>query len=149
VTSEFPASLEGQKTQRVRWESGHLNTIAWLLPRLLFEALGKANYVLLAQVVDAAVPPVAFLALLIFAYTCLALPIAILAGSTVVLGFASAICLLFASAILLAWWQVGRGVLSLYELALAPCYVFSKLGLYGCVLIGRKVVWRRSKRGAR
>ena len=149
VTSEFPASLDGQATQRARWESGHLNTIAGHLPGLLFEAIRRADYVLLAQVVDAAVPPIAFLALLVCAYTCLALPIAILAGATVMLIMVCAIGLLFAGAVLLAWWRVGRDVVSLYELALAPGYVISKLRLYGRVLIGRKIKWIRSKRGVR
>lgn len=148
VTSEFPAAREGQTVQRARWETGHLNTIVKYLPRLLFEAVARADYILLAAVLDAAVPPLSFLALLIGAFTLLALPVAILGGATALLGLATIIVLLFAAAILLAWWRAGRDVISLYELAAVPGYILSKVGLYGRVLIGRKVGWIRSKRSA-
>lgn len=146
VTSEFPVLAEGQQTQRTRWESGHLNTIVRHVPGLLLDAVRRADYVLLALALDAAVPPLAFLALLVGAYTLLAFIVAILGGGLVVLQWAIAITLLFSAAVLLAWWRVGRDVVSLYELALAPGYILSKLGLYGRVLVGRRVEWIRSKR---
>jgi cellulose synthase/poly-beta-1,6-N-acetylglucosamine synthase-like glycosyltransferase len=146
VMSEFPMVVEGQQTQRTRWESGHLSTIAGYIPGLLMDALRRGDWVLLALALDAAVPPVAFLALLVAAYTLLALLAAILGGGLTVLGLAFAIALLFAGALLLAWWRVGRDVVSISELMLAPGYILSKIGLYGRVLIGRKVGWVRSKR---
>ena len=146
VTSEFPMAVEGQQTQRTRWEAGHLNTIATQVPGLLLEAVRRADVVLFTLALNAAVPPLAFLALLVAVYTLLALLVAILGGGIAVVQWAVAIGLLFSGAVLLAWWRVGRDVVSLYELALAPGYILSKLGLYGRVLIGRRVAWIRSKR---
>lgn len=149
VISEFPVALEAQATQRARWETGHLKAIVGHLPSLLVEAVREADYVLLGMVVDAAVPPLALMAILVGTYISFSLTLAIVGDATVLLGLASAIGLLFSGAVLLAWWRVGRDIVSFYELCRAPFYVLSKLGLYGRVLIGRKVEWIRSKRDTR
>ncbi len=95
--------------------TGHLNTIVNYLPRLLLKAISRADYILLAAVLDAAVPPLSFLALLIGAFLNLALPAREFGGDTP-LFLAAAMILFFAVAVLLAWWRVGRDVVSLYEL---------------------------------
>ncbi len=146
ITSEFPIATEGQHTQRTRWETGHLATIAGYVPGLLVDAVRRRDPVLLGLALDAAVPPIAFLALLVVAYTLLALLAAILGGGMAAMGWALAIAVLFAWALFLAWWRVGRDVVTFYELVLAPAYILSKVGLYGRVLLGRKVGWIRSKR---
>jgi cellulose synthase/poly-beta-1,6-N-acetylglucosamine synthase-like glycosyltransferase len=146
VASEFPVTQEGQGTQRTRWDSGHLNTIAHSLPGLLVEAVRSRNFALLAMVLDAAIPPLAFLAILIVAFGLLAVLMALLGGSMVPLSMALAAGTFFAIAVLLAWWRVGRDTISLAALACAPVYVLSKLALYSRVLAGRKVEWIRSKR---
>jgi cellulose synthase/poly-beta-1,6-N-acetylglucosamine synthase-like glycosyltransferase len=146
VTSTFPASSDGQQTQRTRWESGHLNAIVKRLPDHFLYAVRRRDLALLALVLDAAVPPLSFLALAIAGFTLLASLFAIIGPATGALTLAIACSLIFVIAVLLAWWRAGRDVISLSELALAPAYAFSKLGLYGSVLIGRKVEWIRSKR---
>ena len=147
VASEFPLARNGQKTQRERWEAGHLNTIAGRLPRLLSDAVRRADVVLLALVLDAAVPPLAFLAVAIVMFTVLALIGAIVAGSFYAFGLAVAGCLLFAIAVLLAWWRSGRDILTFWQLVLAPGYILSKLGTYVRLLAGRRPEWIRSDRG--
>jgi glycosyltransferase involved in cell wall biosynthesis len=146
VVSEFPLARTGQKVQRERWEAGHLSTIAGRLPGLLVDAVRRADGVLLALVLDAAVPPLAFLAVAILAFTVLALPAAIIAGSFYVFKLAIAICLLFATAVLVAWWRGGRDILSFWQLVLAPGYVLPKLGTYVRLLAGRRPEWIRSDR---
>lgn len=146
VTSEFPVAVEGQRTQRARWETGHLHTIAKRLPGLLWDAVARRDLVLLALVLDAAVPPLAFLAAAIAAFTVLGGVVALVGGAAGLLALAAVTCLLFTMAVLLAWWRVGRDVLSLYELVLAPGYVLSKLGFYCRILAGQKIGWVRSKR---
>lgn len=147
VTSEFPLARSGQKTQRDRWEAGHLSTIAGRLPGLLLDAVRRGDRVLLALVLDAAVPPLAFLAAAILLFTVLALPAAIFAGSFYVFKLAIASCLLFAIAVLLAWWRSGRDILTFWQLVLAPGYILPKLGTYVRLLAGRRPEWIRSDRG--
>lgn len=146
VASAFPITQEGQDTQRTRWDSGHLNTIVHGLPGLLAEAVRRRNFALLAMVLDAAIPPLAFLVFVIVAFGLLAVLMALLGGSLVPLSLALAAGLIFAMAVLLAWWRVGRDTISLGALACAPVYVLSKLALYSGFLAGRKVEWVRSKR---
>jgi cellulose synthase/poly-beta-1,6-N-acetylglucosamine synthase-like glycosyltransferase len=146
VSSIFPRSLEGQQTQRMRWESGHLNVVLKRLPHLLIEAISKRNYQLLAMVVDAAIPPLAFLALLLFAYTGIALLALLIFGHGASSAIALGIAVIFSACIMLAWLRVGRGVISFKAVMLAPVYVVSKLGLYRRILMGRKVEWVRSRR---
>jgi cellulose synthase/poly-beta-1,6-N-acetylglucosamine synthase-like glycosyltransferase len=148
VTSEFPVSQEGQATQRARWETGHLNTIWRFFLPLLGEAVRRRDRLLLGLALDLAVPPLAFLAVLVVAFSLFALPIAVLANEAALLGLIGAIVILFASAILLAWWRAGRDLVSLAEMLMAPCYAASKIGLYTQVFMGRKVGWIRSKRDA-
>jgi cellulose synthase/poly-beta-1,6-N-acetylglucosamine synthase-like glycosyltransferase len=146
VVSEFPMTKEGQNTQRTRWDSGHLNIIANRVPRLLLEAIKSRNNVLLMLALDAAVPPLAFLALLVAGYALVAIILALAGGSLAVLQLAVAMCVMFSTSVFLAWWRVGKDVVSLYELALAPAYVVSKLTIYGSALVGQKAQWVRSRR---
>ena len=146
IRSEFPASEKGQITQRTRWENGHLNTIMRLLPGLFARSKRDKNFLLLMLVLDAAVPPLAFLALMVGAFSLLAIVATVITGATWPGIIALALNALLLVTVLLAWWRFGRKVLSLREMALAPLYILSKVGLYGSVLIGRRIGWKRSER---
>src|SRR5665213_724200 len=65
VTSEFPSSSTGAKSQRKRWEQGHTGTITTRVPRLIFESLAQGNLGLLVLTFDLAVPPLTLLGLLV------------------------------------------------------------------------------------
>ena len=62
VTGKFPSSAAGAKTQRLRWEGGHLGIIVTAVPRLISTAIRRADLNLLVLALDVAVPPVTFLA---------------------------------------------------------------------------------------
>jgi hypothetical protein len=49
-------------------------------------------------------------------------------------------------AVLLAWWQFGRGVISFRQLCGVPLYVLAKIPLYFYFLVKRQASWVRSKR---
>lgn len=146
VRSELPPSLEGQKSQRKRWETGHIQVIWQHVPRLLFRAIMRADWRLLALAFHTAVPPLALLMLLLFASTIASGLVAVLGGPS--LAFAiSALATGIALVVFTVYWhKVGRSLLSSRELLLLPGYVFSKLSLYGSALIGKKIEWVRSKR---
>jgi cellulose synthase/poly-beta-1,6-N-acetylglucosamine synthase-like glycosyltransferase len=146
VTSTFPISREGQASQRARWKTGHLKTINRLLPRLFFKALRSRNLQLFALATDACVPPLAFFSLTIAALTLASLALFAAGGSATPLALALVCALGFALSVLLAWRQVGRGVISIAKLSLAPVYAIQHLALYGRIMIGRKLGWVRTKR---
>lgn len=145
VTSQFPISAEGTKTQRARWETGHLTTISRRVPGLVIEALRSRNGPLLALALDAAVPPLALQAMGLIALFVLSL-LAIAWGGYGALALSTLAIGLFGISIVLAWQSVGRDNMTLMELARAPAYVLSKIPLYAEILRGKRISWIRSKR---
>ncbi len=144
--SPFPVSREGQETQRARWETGHLQVIARCLPRHLGAAVRRADLRSIAIIIDAAVPPIAFLVLsgVILAALCSAAAIAGSGSGSLLLALAGLSGLILA--VLAAWWRIGRDILSPRELLSMPLYAISKLSMYGRALTGRRLGWVRSRR---
>jgi cellulose synthase/poly-beta-1,6-N-acetylglucosamine synthase-like glycosyltransferase len=148
VTSEFPASSEGVRSQRTRWEHGHLSVILSDAPQLLLSSLATLNARGLALALDLAVPPLSLLTLLVIAAWSAAALLSIFAKSYFPLAAASATAALLVLAILLSWRAYGRHVISLISLALAMLQAFLKIPLYLKFVVARQVKWIRSKREA-
>lgn len=146
ISSPIPSNTEGQRTQRQRWETGHLQTIARHVPGALFSALRGGNPGLLVLALDAAVPPLALLSMINVGTYIAAFLYAVIAGPVLPLGIAGANLGMLACAVLLAWWKAGRDVLTLGDLAMAPAYAFAKIPLYGQIFRGKRLPWIRSKR---
>jgi cellulose synthase/poly-beta-1,6-N-acetylglucosamine synthase-like glycosyltransferase len=146
VTSVFPINTEGAKSQRTRWEHGHLGMIAKEGPALLLRSLAKFNLGMLALVLDMCVPPLALLTLLVLS---LALAGIILTSFSHALFpglFGVLLLLMLGITVLLAWVKFGRSILSLTSLGYAPIYMLAKIPLYLKFLVRRQVEWVRSKR---
>jgi cellulose synthase/poly-beta-1,6-N-acetylglucosamine synthase-like glycosyltransferase len=148
VTSEFPASSEGVRSQRTRWEHGHLSVILSDAPQLLLSSLATLNARGLALALDLGVPPLSLLTLLVIAAWSAAALLSIFAKSYFPLAIASATAALLVFAILLSWQAYGRHVISLISLGLAMLHAFLKIPLYLKFLVARQVKWIRSKREA-
>lgn len=146
VTSPHPASEEGRRSQRERWETGHISTIWRRVPGLLFDALRTRNVPLLALTLDVSVPPLAFHVLLLSGAMALALPFAVLTGNSSPFLIATAALAMLAAAVLLAWKSVGKDNLRFADLARVPAYIISKVPLYSQILKGKSISWVRSKR---
>jgi cellulose synthase/poly-beta-1,6-N-acetylglucosamine synthase-like glycosyltransferase len=149
VTSFFPTSVEGLQTQRRRWEHGHLGVIVTEVPKLLFQAVASGNPQLLALALDLCLPPLALLTLLLGALLLTSAAwamagVGVLGSISLVLS-AFAFCVL-ASAVLLAWRQFGRAVISFRQLCGVPLYVLKKVPLYVYFVVKRQAIWVRSKR---
>lgn len=146
VWSYFPEQPAAQKTQRTRWEHGHLMTIIEQAPRLVKQAILSRNWKLVALALDIAVPPLALLVLIalggigflsiIYAVTNALLPVALLLASFV----------FFACAILAVWWREGRSLLSFADLCAVPVYIVSKLTVYFTFIVRRQQSWVRTAR---
>ena len=145
VTSIFPTSNEGFRSQRTRWEHGHLN-IALTAPALLVEAVAARNMALAGLALDLCVPPLALLLLVVAAFWAVSVVFYILTRAALPLGVTTAALVLLALSVLLAWLRYGRQVISLRELALAGVYAVWKIPLYARFLYSRQSRWVRSKR---
>ena len=146
VTSDFPSSTEGFKSQRTRWEHGYLGVILRDAPPMIARSLIRGNLPLLALSVDLCVPPLALLVLLTGAVWLAGGLLYVLAGSRAPLLLASAGLALLACCVLLAWARYGRGIISGASLAFAPIYALAKIPLYARFLVARQITWVRSKR---
>jgi len=146
ITSELPATAEGLKSQRARWEHGHLAAIAREGPSLLFASLGRADWQGVALAADLMVPPLALLLLLIAVHW---IASALFYGTTAALwplALSSASATLLAAAVLVAWSRYGRHIIPLRSLVLAPLYALGKTSLYLRIFRARQQVWVRSRR---
>ena len=146
VTSEFPQSNEGIRSQRTRWEHGHLSVILSDTPSLLLESLTHLDGPMLALALDLSVPP---LALLSFATVLLWLASLLghaLTHAYYLLDLPTAAIVLLALSVLFSWACYGRGILSLGSLLSAPAYAVWKIPLYARFLVARQLHWVRSRR---
>ncbi len=146
VSSEFPRNPEGTRSQRTRWEHGHLAMITGTVPRLALEGLSGKGSGLLALALDISVPPLALLSLVVLGLfgACAAFTLA--TGDSAALHGATGLLAMFALAVLVAWRSFGRDLLSFGDLLMAFAYVPRKLPLYFRFLVRRQVEWVRSRR---
>jgi cellulose synthase/poly-beta-1,6-N-acetylglucosamine synthase-like glycosyltransferase len=147
VTSVFPSSLAGVRSQRLRWEQGHLGLILRAAPRLIFSAIARGNLGLLALALDLAIPPLSLLATLVLA----ALAIA---GLATVLGFSATAMLIstvnlvgLVVAVFLSWLKSGRDILPPAAILLVIPYMIGKLPIYRQMLSRKSgSQWTRTDR---
>jgi glycosyltransferase involved in cell wall biosynthesis len=146
VTSVFPANEEGVKSQRVRWEHGHLGMILRDGPWLLLESVRTANRDLFALTIDMCVPPLALLVLLASGFCLCGLVLWIATGKALPWCLAVIDPVILALAVLSAWARFGRAVLTFRDLAYAPIYALWKIPVYVKFLVHRQIEWVRSQR---
>ena len=147
VTSEFPSSVKGTRTQRKRWEQGHIDMILKDALRLVALAIARYNWRLLALTLDFAVPPLSLLGILIagmFASTLLAAFFGLSSAPLIVI---TATLLEFIAAIFLAWLICGRDLLPANSILSLVTYMTGKVGLYIQILSGKAdAQWDRTDR---
>lgn len=146
VTSQFPDAESGLKSQRVRWEHGHLATILHAFPRMLLRGFKKRDAKVIFMAIDLAVPPLALFALMLAVSVTGSAVLTWVHGAVIALPISLLAVLLFAIAIFVAWFQFARAVVSLSELLSAPLYVLAKLPIYLKFWTRRQKAWVRTDR---
>jgi cellulose synthase/poly-beta-1,6-N-acetylglucosamine synthase-like glycosyltransferase len=146
VNSDFPASSDGIKSQRTRWEHGHIGVILKEAPRLLLQSIVKRDFNLMALAIDLSVPPLALLSLLVAIVWCASFLLYLIQGSSLPLKLATMAGILLGLSVLLSWHRYGRRIVSLGELAFAVLYVFWKVPMYVKFVVARQLDWVRSRR---
>ncbi len=148
VTGVLPQQKQAAKSQRTRWEHGHLQTLVKQVPLLVEESVVQRRWDLLAIALELSVPPLSLLVILwLAAFGC-----ALLGAS---LGLASTAAILLAAEGLLilvsifgAWAKFGRAYLPLSTLLAVPFYVLWKIPLYLAFLVRPQTKWIRTERDA-
>jgi cellulose synthase/poly-beta-1,6-N-acetylglucosamine synthase-like glycosyltransferase len=146
ITSEFPNSSTGVKTQRTRWEHGHLSVMTRDAPGLLLQALKARNWELLALTADLCVPPTALLVLLGGLSWVCGILLFLGTGFIGALAAASVAVALIAASVLGAWLLYARRLLPLSDLMRCGIYALRKVPLYARFLVAAQTDWVRSRR---
>ena len=147
VLSEFPVSDEGSRTQQRRWEQGHLGLIATEIPGLFLTAIRRRNVDLLVLALDAAVPPLSLLVMMV-------LLLLVSGAGAWKLGMGSAAFVISLTAFLGlmlvtigCWLKVGRDLLTPSSAFTIVGAFLRKIPFYGRILIRRdRSGWVRTDR---
>ena len=147
VTGLLPQQKQAVKSQRTRWEHGHLQTLLTQVPRLLIASWSQQRFDLLAIALDLCVPPLSLLVMI----WAVAMGGTLVAGAkmgfplwtTVLLAIEG---LLILSSILGAWAKFGRATLPVLTLLAVPFYLLWKIPLYFAFLVQPQTKWIRTER---
>lgn len=146
VLSVLPQQEQNAKSQRTRWEHGHLQTLLQEVPRLFKAAIAQKRLDLFALALEVAVPPLSLLVLLWLTSFLLAFILTLCGGSFIPLGVLVFCGLLIFLSIFLAWAKYGRDQVSLLTLLTIPLYVLWKIPLYFGFLLKRQTRWNKTER---
>ncbi|MGF1478918.1 MAG: glycosyltransferase family 2 protein [Cyanophyceae cyanobacterium] len=134
------------KSQRSRWEHGHLETLLGQTPRLLKEALVQKRWALWALALELSVPPLSLLVILWLAVTG-GTAVAVYWGLSWLPLLISAIAgVLISVSILGAWAKFGRDLIPGRTLLAIPLYVLWKIPLYLAFWIKPQTKWLQTER---
>ncbi|WP_017719098.1 glycosyltransferase family 2 protein [Kamptonema formosum] len=146
VTGTLPKQEPAAKSQRTRWEHGHIETLLTQVPRLLKEAIRQKRFDLLALALDLCVPPLSLLVMLWGAGTAAAILAAVWGASPVPACLLAGSGMLIFLSIVTAWAFFGRAALPVRALAAVPLYLLWKIPLYLAFLVRRQTEWVRTER---
>jgi cellulose synthase/poly-beta-1,6-N-acetylglucosamine synthase-like glycosyltransferase len=145
VRSEFPATAEASAVQRQRWEHGHLAVLATRVLPAMWIAIRRADWRLLALSLDAAVPPLVLLGLLLVATLAASSSIWLFGQRITPLMVCATGMVFFSTGLVLAWLRCGRDLLTLRTVTSAVPYLAAKYAIYARAFVLNKK-WQRTSR---
>ncbi|CCQ55459.1 glycosyltransferase family 2 protein [Crocosphaera watsonii] len=146
VTGILPQQTSAAKTQRTRWEHGHLQTILTQVPRLLKGTIIQRRFDLLALALELSVPPLSLLVMLWIGTTTITIVAGFFGASwlpTIILGIAGMSLLL---GFISGWAKFGRKEIPAFALLTIPFYLLWKIPLYFAFLVRPESKWVRTER---
>lgn len=146
VTSKFPSDEEGIKTQRTRWEHGHLMTILEHVPRLLTAAIQQQKITLLISAIDLSIPALGLMSLSVSVLALCGIALSFLGAPKIILGLSLGPSILLALSIIIAWRAHATDILFARDLLDIPHYALSKIPTLWEFAFKRQTAWVRSKR---
>jgi len=146
VTSYFPDAMQAVKSQRRRWEHGHIGMIVERLPSLMLKSMIKRDYMLLFLALDLSVPPLTLLALIVIALLGITGVVMIGFGVNTPFFLSIITLFLFCLAVLTAWIGFGRDILSFRDVLSLPVHMLKKIPLYLQFVLDRQKKWIRTER---
>lgn len=152
VTGQLPSASAAVRTQRQRWEHGHLHTLLVQAPRLLLAGLVTLRPTLFLLGLELSVPPLSLLVTLWGVGLCVTLVGGWLAQSAsanirwgpLVLLLAAGLCMLLG--VVAGWVRFARKRVPGRVFLLTPLYILWKVPMYIGFLFHRQRSWIRTAR---
>lgn len=146
VTGLLPQQQNAAKSQRTRWEHGHLQTLLTQVPRLLQASWQQKSFPLFALALDLCVPPLSLLVIMWLGAVVAALSLGWLGAIWIPFVILAVEGLLILLSIFEAWAGFGRTTLPLLALIGIPLYILWKIPLYLAFLVRPQTKWIRTAR---
>jgi len=146
VTGCLPQQQAVAKTQRTRWEHGHLQTLLTQTPRLATASIEQQRFDLMAIALDLSVPPLSLLVAIWLATFAVSIVAAIIGASPIPAILLALQGLLILVSIVSAWAKFGRADISGATLLSVPFYILWKIPLYLGFILKRQTKWVRTER---
>jgi cellulose synthase/poly-beta-1,6-N-acetylglucosamine synthase-like glycosyltransferase len=146
VDSPLPQQQAAARTQRTRWEHGHLKTLLTQAPRILAIALRHSRRDIFWMALDLTIPPLSLLTMLLAAGALVTGVAHLLGASPLPAAILSLTCALMAFTILIGWAAYCRQQVPWQALLAAPFYAAAKLPIYAAFLIHKRTGWVRTNR---
>ncbi len=148
VDSPLPQQRTAARTQRTRWEHGHIKTLLTQVPRLAGLSVSHRRLDLAWLALDLAIPPLALLVCLGMCVWLVALVAISVGASPVPLLAASLLGAMLVAAVFAGWIVHCRERIPLVSLLAAPLYAAWKVPIYIAFLLNRQREWVRTERDA-
>jgi cellulose synthase/poly-beta-1,6-N-acetylglucosamine synthase-like glycosyltransferase len=146
VTGSLPQQNQAAKTQRTRWEQGHLQTLFTQVPKLLKAAIAQRQGRLVMMALDLAIPPLSFLVMLWI----LIMSASLVVGGLWSIWMPACLMILIGQLLLIsigsAWAKFGRADLPAQALLAIPLYLLWKVPLYLKFFASPQKQWIRTAR---
>jgi cellulose synthase/poly-beta-1,6-N-acetylglucosamine synthase-like glycosyltransferase len=146
VDSPLPKQRAAARTQRTRWEHGHLKTLLSQAPRLVGLAVKRRRLDLAWLAMDLAIPPLALLVVGLVVFIAVAAVPWLDGGSAAPLVISCSAMTALAAAVVAGWAAFCREQVPLVALLAAPLYIAAKLPIYLTFLVKRQQQWVRTQR---
>jgi cellulose synthase/poly-beta-1,6-N-acetylglucosamine synthase-like glycosyltransferase len=146
VVGVLPGQRSAAKSQRTRWEHGHLHTLLSRGPRLVGAAWRQKREDLLDLLLDLLVPPLSLLAALVGAVAVVTVTAALMGAWWYPAMISLTALVMMAIAVIGCWYKFARREVPLTGLLAAPLYVAWKLPIYAAFLVKRQTAWIRTAR---
>ena len=146
VTGCLPQQQQVAKTQRTRWDHGHLQTLLTQTPRLATASVEQQRFDLMAIALDLSVPPLSLLVAIWVAACAASILSAIIGASAIPAILLGVQGLLILVSIVSAWAKFGRADISGATLLSVPFYILWKIPLYLGFILKRQTKWVRTER---
>ena len=146
VTGCLPQQQQAAKSQRTRWEHGHLQTLLTQTPRLATASVEQQRFDLMAIALDLSVPPLSLLVAIWLAAFAASLLAATFGTSPIPAVLLAVQGLLILVSIVGAWAKFGRADISGSTLLSVPFYILWKIPLYLGFILKRQTKWVRTER---